>query len=222
MVFCTRQGIIKKTRLTEYSRPRTNGVIAINIREDDSVISVALTNGENEIIVANAGGRAVRFNETDVRPMGRNSTGVTSIILDDDPRDGVVGMCVINDVEKESIMVLSEKGFGKRTDVEEYRKTKRHAKGVKTLNITEKTGYLIAMEVVKEEDDLMIINKSGTTIRLHADMIKLTKSRVAQGTKVIELKKRNDVISHLSVVPRDDEEAEGETDAIETNSETEE
>ena len=222
VVFCTRQGIIKKTRLTEYSRPRTNGVIAINIREDDSVISVALTNGENEIIVANAGGRAVRFNETDVRPMGRNSTGVTSIILDDDPRDGVVGMCVINDVEKESIMVLSEKGFGKRTDVEEYRKTKRHAKGVKTLNITEKTGYLIAMEVVKEEDDLMIINKSGTTIRLHADMIKLTKSRVAQGTKVIELKKRNDVISHLSVVPRDDEEAEGETDAIETNSETEE
>ncbi len=222
VVFCTRQGIIKKTRLTEYSRPRTNGVIAINIREDDSVISVALTNGENEIIVANAGGRAVRFNETDVRPMGRNSTGVTSIILDDDPRDGVVGMCVINDVEKESIMVLSEKGFGKRTDVEEYRKTKRHAKGVKTLNITEKTGYLIAMEVVKEEDDLMIINKSGTTIRLHADMIKLTKSRVAQGTKVIELKKRNDVISHLSVVPRDDEEAEGETDAIETNNETEE
>ncbi|MBQ7182119.1 MAG: DNA gyrase subunit A [Bacteroidaceae bacterium] len=222
VVFSTRRGIIKKTRLTEYSRPRTNGVIAINIREDDSVISVALTNGENEIIVANAGGRAVRFNETDVRPMGRNSTGVTSIILDDDPRDGVVGMCVINDVEKESIMVLSEKGFGKRTDVEEYRKTKRHAKGVKTLNITDKTGYLIAMEVVKEEDDLMIINKSGTTIRLHADMIKLTKSRVAQGTKVIELKKRNDVISHLSVVPRDDEEHEGESDAVETDNETEE
>ena len=220
VVFCTKQGIIKKTRLTEYSRPRSNGVIAINIREDDSVISVALTNGENEIIVANAGGRAVRFNETDVRPMGRNSTGVTSIVLDDDPRDGVVGMCVINDVEKESIMVLSEKGFGKRTDVEEYRKTKRHAKGVKTLNITEKTGYLIAMEVVKEEDDLMIINKSGTTIRLHADMIKLTKSRVAQGTKVIELKKRNDVISHLSVVPRDDEEeteTEVDSDAVETD-----
>ena len=220
VVFCTKQGIIKKTRLTEYSRPRSNGVIAVNIREDDSVISVALTNGENEIIVANAGGRAVRFNETDVRPMGRNSTGVTSIILDDDPRDGVVGMCVINDVENESIMVLSEKGFGKRTDVEEYRKTKRHAKGVKTLNITEKTGYLIAMVVVKEEDDLMIINKSGTTIRLHADMIKLTKSRVAQGTKVIELKKRNDVISHLSVVPRDDDEPEGESDAVETESET--
>lgn len=212
VVFCTKQGIIKKTCLTEYSRPRTNGVIAINIREDDNVKAVALTNGHNEIIVANAGGRAVRFNESGVRSMGRNSTGVYSIVLDDDPRDGVVGMCVINDVEKESIMVLSEKGFGKRTDVEEYRITSRHAKGVKTLNITEKTGYLVALEVVTDEDDLMIINKSGTTIRLHADSITTTKSRIAQGTKVIELKKRNDVISHLSVVPRsEDEEVEDES-----------
>lgn len=208
VVFCTRQGIIKKTCLTEYSRPRTNGVIAINIREEDSVKAVALTNGHNEIIVANAVGRAVRFNESGVRSMGRNSTGVYSIVLDDDPRDGVVGMCVINDVEKESIMVLSEKGFGKRTDVEEYRITSRHAKGVKTMNITEKTGYLVALEVVTDEDDLMIINKSGTTIRLHADAITTTKTRIAQGTKVIELKKRNDVISHLSVVPRSDEEEE--------------
>lgn len=206
VVFCTKQGIIKKTCLTEYSRPRTNGVIAINIREDDNVKAVALTNGHNEIIVANAGGRAVRFNESGVRSMGRNSTGVYSIVLDDDPRDGVVGMCVINDVEKESIMVLSEKGFGKRTDVEEYRITSRHAKGVKTMNITEKTGYLVALEVVTDEDDLMIINKSGTTIRLHADAITTTKTRIAQGTKVIELKKRNDVISHLSVVPRSEDE----------------
>jgi DNA gyrase subunit A len=221
VMFCTKQGIIKKTSLSEYSRPRSNGVIAINIREDDSVIAVALTNGKNEIIVANAGGRAVRFNETDVRPMGRNSTGVTSIILDDDPRDGVIGMCVINDVEKESIMVLSEKGFGKRTDVEEYRKTKRHAKGVKTLSITEKTGYLIALEVLTDEDDLMIINKSGTTIRLHAEDIKETKSRVTQGTKVIELKKRNDVISHLSVVPRsEDDEPEDEETGEENASDT--
>lgn len=212
VTFCTRSGIIKKTRLTEYSRPRANGVNAINIREDDAVVSVNLTNGHDEIIVANAGGRAVRFNESEVRPMGRTSTGVSSIILDDDPRDGVVGMCVINDVDHESIMVLSEKGYGKRTDVEEYRKTKRHAKGVKTLNITDKTGYLVAMEVVTDEDDLMIINKSGTTIRLHADEIKETKNRVAQGTKVIELKKRNDVISHLSVVPRDDEETQDEPD----------
>jgi DNA gyrase subunit A len=135
--------------------------------------------------------------------------------LDDDPRDGVVGMCVINDVENESIMVLSENGFGKRTDVEEYRKTSRHCKGVKTIAITEKTGYLVAILVVKDEDDLMIINKSGTTIRLHADDIKTTKSRVTQGVKVIELKKRNDVISHLSVVPRADEEEEAATETSE-------
>jgi len=208
VMFATKKGFIKKTCLTEYSRVRSNGVNAINILEDDSVVAVELTNGHNEIIVANAGGRAVRFNESDVRPMGRVSTGVRSIILDNDPRDGVIGMCVINDVENESIMVLSENGFGKRTDVEEYRKTSRHCKGVKTIAITEKTGYLVAILVVKDEDDLMIINKSGTTIRLHADDIKTTKSRVTQGVKVIELKKRNDVISHLSVVPRADEEEE--------------
>ena len=208
VMFATKQGIIKKTCLTEYSRVRTNGVNAINIREDDSVVAVELTNGSNEIIVANAGGRAVRFNESEVRPMGRVSTGVQSIVLDKDPRDGVIGMCVINDVENESIMVLSENGFGKRTDVEEYRKTSRHCKGVKTIAITEKTGYLVAILVVKDEDDLMIINKSGITIRLHADDIKTTKSRVTQGVKVIELKKRNDVISHLSVVPRSDDEEE--------------
>ena len=208
VMFATKKGFVKKTCLTEYSRVRANGVNAINILEDESVVSVELTNGHNEIVVANAGGRAVRFNESDVRPMGRVSTGVRSIVLDDDPRDGVVGMCVINDVENESIMVLSENGFGKRTDVEEYRKTSRHCKGVKTIAITDKTGYLVAILVVKDEDDLMIINKSGTTIRLHADDIKTTKSRVTQGVKVIELKKRNDVISHLSVVPRADEEEE--------------
>ncbi len=213
VVFCTKQGIIKKTCLTEYSRVRTNGVNAINIREDDQVIGVELTNGKNEIIIANAGGRAVRFDESQVRPMGRTATGVQSIVLDDDPRDQVVGMCIINDPETESIMVLSENGFGKRTKVrcdeeDVYRKTSRHAKGVKTLDITDKTGYLVAITVVKDDDDLMIINKSGTTIRLHADAIKETKNRVTQGTKVIELKKRNDVISHLSVVPRADEEPE--------------
>ena len=218
VMFATKQGFIKKTCLTEYSRVRTNGVNAINILDDDSVVSVELTNGNNEIIVANAGGRAVRFNESDVRPMGRVSTGVRSIILDNDSRDAVIGMCVINDVENESIMVLSENGYGKRTDVEEYRKTNRHCKGVKTIAITEKTGYLVAILVVKDEDDLMIINKSGTTIRLHADDIKTTKSRVTQGVKVIELKKRNDVISHLSVVPRADEEEEA---AIETSEESE-
>lgn len=219
VVFCTKKGIIKKTCLTEYSRVRTNGVNAITIREDDQVIGVELTNGKNEIIIANAFGRAVRFDEEQVRPMGRTATGVQSIILDNDARDEVVGMCVINDASTESIMVLSENGFGKRTDVEEYRKTSRHAKGVKTLDITEKTGNLVAIIVVKDDDDLMIINKSGTTIRLHADNIKETKSRVTQGTKVIELKKRNDVISHLSVVPRAEDEPETQTEETEeTNS----
>ena len=219
VVFCTKRGIIKKTCLTEYSRVRTNGVNAITIREDDQVIGVELTNGKNEIIIANAFGRAVRFDEEQVRPMGRTATGVQSIILDNDARDEVVGMCVINDASTESIMVLSENGFGKRTDVEEYRKTSRHAKGVKTLDITEKTGNLVAIIVVKDDDDLMIINKSGTTIRLHADNIKETKSRVTQGTKVIELKKRNDVISHLSVVPRAEDEPETQTEETEeTNS----
>ena len=218
VVFCTKQGVIKKTELTYYSRVRSNGINAINIREDDQVIGVELTNGKNEIIIANAGGRAVRFDETQVRSMGRTATGVQSIVLDDDPRDQVVGMCIINEPETESIMVLSENGFGKRTrvkidDEDVYRKTSRHAKGVKTLDITDKTGYLVAITVVKDEDDLMIINKSGTTIRLHADVIKETKSRVTQGTKVIELKKRNDVISHLSVVPRADEEPETEEGA---------
>ena len=210
VVFCTRNGIIKKTRLTEYSRVRTNGVNAINIREDDQVIGVELTNGKDEIIIASAAGLAVRFDEDKVRPMGRVATGVYGIDLADEkhPNNHVVGMCVINDVETESIMVLSENGFGKRTDVEEYRKTNRHTKGVKTLDITEKTGDLVAITVVKDDDDLMIINKSGTTIRLHADNIKETKNRVTQGTKVIELKKRNDVISHLSVVPRAEDEPE--------------
>ena len=224
VVFCTKKGIIKKTELSNYSRVRSNGINAINIREDDQVIGVELTNGKNEIIIANAGGRAVRFDETQVRPMGRTATGVQSIVLDDDPRDGVVGMCIINDPETESIMVLSENGFGKRTkvrcdDEDVYRKTIRHAKGVKTLDITEKTGYLVALTVIKDEDDLMIINKSGTTIRLHADVVKETKSRVTQGTKLIEIKKRNDVISHLSVVPRADEEPEvqSEEGEAETN-----
>ena len=230
VVFCTKKGIIKKTELTNYSRVRSNGINAINIREDDQVIGVELTNGKNEIIIANAGGRAVRFDEDQVRSMGRTATGVQSIVLDDDPRDGVVGMCIINDPETESIMVLSENGFGKRTkvrcdDEDVYRKTSRHAKGVKTLDITEKTGYLVAITVVKDDDDLMIINKSGTTIRLHADVIKETKSRVTQGTKVIELKKRNDVISHLSVVPRADDEpetSEGETETQTEETETKE
>ena len=207
VVFATKQGIIKKTCLTEYSRPRTNGVNAINIRPEDEVIAVNLTNGSDEIVVANRNGRAVRFNEDNVRPMGRVSTGVQSIILDDDPLDEVIGMAVINDSERESILVMSDKGWGKYTSVEAYRKTSRHAKGVKAMNLTEDS-CLVTLQVVTEEDDLMIINKSGTAIRIHIDDIKETKGRATQGTKIIELKKRNDSISHVCVVPRSDEDDE--------------
>ena len=207
VVFATKDGIIKKTCLTEYSRPRTNGVNAINIREEDRVIAVNLTNGSDEIIVANRNGRAVRFNESDVRTMGRVSTGVQSIVLDNDGEDEVIGMAVINDPENESIMVMSDKGWGKYTSVEAYRKTNRHAKGVKAMNLPDDS-KLVTLQVVTEEDDLMIINKSGTVIRLHVDDIKETKNRATQGTKVIELKKRGDSIAHVCVVPRSDEEDE--------------
>lgn len=214
VLFCTKNGIIKKTCLTDYSRPRTNGVIAINIREDDRVIGVSLTNGHNEVVIANRNGRAIRFNEDQVRTMGRNATGVYSLVLDENSDDEVIGMAVINDVENETILVLSDQGFGKRTDVEEYRKTSRHAKGVKTLNITDKTGKVVSLLVVKDEDDLMIINKSGTAIRMHIDEIR-NLGRNTQGTKVIELKKRNDQISHVCVVPRDDEKEDEENPAEE-------
>ena len=222
VVFATKQGIIKKTCLTEYSRPRTNGVNAINIRPEDEVIAVNLTNGSDEIVVANRNGRAVRFNEDNVRPMGRVSTGVQSIILDDDPLDEVIGMAVINDSERESILVMSDKGWGKYTSVEAYRKTSRHAKGVKAMNLTEDS-CLVTLQVVTEEDDLMIINKSGTAIRIHIDDIKETKGRATQGTKIIELKKRNDSISHVCVVPRSDEDDEASIDdaGVSTPSSTE-
>ena len=215
VVFATKQGIIKKTCLSEYSRPRTNGVNAINIRPEDEVIAVNLTNGTDEIVVANRNGRAVRFNEDNVRAMGRVSTGVQSIILDEDPLDEVIGMAVINDPERESILVMSDKGWGKYTNVEAYRKTSRHAKGVKAMNLTEDS-YLVTLQVVTEEDDLMIINKSGTAIRIHVEDIKETKGRATQGTKIIELKKRNDSISHVCVVPRSDEDEEVTQDNAES------
>jgi DNA gyrase subunit A len=179
---------------------------------------VNLTNGSDEIIVANRNGRAVRFNESDVRTMGRVSTGVQSIVLDNDGEDEVIGMAVINDPENESIMVMSDKGWGKYTSVEAYRKTNRHAKGVKAMNLPDDS-KLVTLQVVTEEDDLMIINKSGTVIRLHVDDIKETKNRATQGTKVIELKKRGDSIAHVCVVPRSEEEEETSEEAAETPAE---
>lgn len=204
VVFCTKNGVIKKTCLSEYSRPRANGVNAITIREDDRVIEVRLTNGENEIVIANRNGRAIRFNEEKVRPMGRTATGVRGMTLDEDGNDEVVGMVCVNDPKVETIMVVSEQGYGKRSDIEDYRVTNRGAKGVKTLNITEKTGKLVAIKVVTDENDLMIINKSGITIRLKLAEVRVM-GRATQGVKLINLGKRNDTISSVCQVPTEEE-----------------
>ena len=203
VLFCTREGVIKKTSLSLYSRPRQNGIIAININEGDRVVDVALTNGDNEVVIASRQGRAVRFNESAVRSMGRNSTGVRGITLEGEGNE-VVGMVVVDKPEQESILVVSDRGYGKRSDVEDYRITNRGGKGVKTLEVTEKTGLLMAIKSVTDDDDLMIINKSGVAIRLHLDNIKI-QGRATQGVKLIELQKRGDTIANVCVVPAEDE-----------------
>ena len=204
VVFCTKNGIIKKTCLKEYSRPRTNGVNAISIREDDRVIDVCLTNGSDEIVIANKNGRAIRFNEDKVRPMGRVATGVRGMTLDEDGSDEVVGMVCINDPQTETVMVVSEQGYGKRSDIDDYRITNRGAKGVKTLNITEKTGKLVSIKAVTDENDLMIINKSGVAIRLKVESVRVM-GRATQGVKLINLEKRNDQISSVCKVQTEEE-----------------
>lgn len=213
VVFATKNGIIKKTCLDAYSRPRANGVIAINIADGDQVVGVRLTNGNNELIIANRNGRAIRFNENDVRVMGRVSTGVRGMRLDEGD-DEVVGMVCVNDPQTETIMVVSEKGYGKRTGIEDYRKTARVAKGVKTLSITEKTGRLVAIKVVTDENDLMIINKSGILIRLKVADVRVM-GRATQGVRLINLTKKNDTIASVCKVmsATDEDEAEqGEPD----------
>jgi len=196
LVFCTKQGIVKKTLLERYSRPRHNGVIAISIREDDEVLAVRMTNGNTEIILANRNGRAIRFNENKVREMGRTATGVRGMTLDEDGQDEVIGMVCMKEHEKESIMVVSEQGYGKRSDIEDYRITNRGGKGVKTLNITEKTGKLVAIKSVTDDYDLMIINKSGITIRVNVSDIRVM-GRATQGVRLINLEKRHDEIASV-------------------------
>ena len=190
LLFCTRKGVIKKTKLEAYSRPRQNGVNAITIREDDQVIQVRLTTGDSQIIIANKNGRAIRFHESAVREMGRNATGVKGMTLDDNG-DEVVGMICVNDPEKETIMVVSEQGYGKRSLIEDYRITNRGGKGVKTLNITDKTGCLVAIKCVTDENDLVIINKSGITLRMKVADVRVM-GRATQGVRLINLEKRND------------------------------
>ena len=229
LVFCTKQGIIKKTSLEAYSRPRQNGVNAITIREDDQVIQVRLTDGTCDIVMANRNGRAIRFPESKVRPMGRVATGVRGMTLDEDGADEVVGMICVPKDSKDTVMVVSQKGYGKRTWLDEmdengervldeqgepiavYRITNRGGKGVKTMNITEKTGKLVAIKSVNDDNDLMIINKSGVTIRLKVADIRVM-GRATQGVRLINLDKRNDEIASVCKVLSETEEeiAEGE------------
>ena len=197
IVLCTSKGIIKKTALEAYSRPRQNGIIAINVREGDNLLEARLTNGQAEILLAKRSGKAIRFNERTVRPMGRNAAGVKGVTLSEDPKDEVVGMVCLEDQDHD-ILVVSEKGFGKRSDVEGYRITNRGGKGVKTINITDKTGQLIAIKEVIDADDLMIINKSGIAIRMRVTDMRVM-GRATQGVRVINLKEGDSIASVTKV-----------------------
>ena len=220
LVMCTKRGIIKKTTLEDYSRPRTNGVKAIVIREGDQLLEVKLTSGNAEIMIAAREGRAIRFNESTVRPMGRVSSGVRAISIDED--NEVIGMIAIEPDSKEDVLVLSENGYGKRTDLDEYRITNRGGKGVKTINVTEKTGKLISIQAVTDDNDLMIINRSGLTIRTSADQIRVA-GRATQGVRVINLREGDSIASVTAVPKTEDEEIaalEGATEGAETATET--
>ena len=218
VVFATKNGTVKKTSLKEYSRPRANGVIAINIVEGDEVVDVRLTNGHNELIIADRNGRAVRFDEQTIRTMGRSATGVRGMKVDGGD-DAVVGMIVVNDAENETAMVVSENGYGKRSAIEDYRKTNRGGKGVKTLAITEKTGRLVALKNVTDDNDLMIINKSGIVIRLAVADVRVM-GRATQGVRLINLAKKSDVIASVCKVMSSELEATDEEENREQLDET--
>lgn len=219
LIFSTKRGIVKKTILEAYSRPRQNGVIAITLRDDDEVISVRMTNGKKDVLLANRNGRAIRFNETNVRPMGRTATGVIGMRLDG-PEDEIIGMICMDADSEETILVVSEKGYGKRTRLNDedgepvYRITNRGGKGVRTLNITEKTGKLVSIKSVDDDNDLMIINKSGITIRLNISDIR-TMGRATQGVRLINLDKRNDEIASVCKVnSQEDDESQSIVDEL--------
>lgn len=221
LVFCTKKGVIKKTLLEAYSRPRQNGVKAIELREDDFLIQVRMTNGNNEIVIANRKGRAIRFHESTVRCMGRTATGVKGMTLDEKGDDEVIGMICIKDLENESVLVVSEKGYGKRSKIDDYRITNRGGKGVKTLNVTEKTGLLVGIKSVTDENDLMIINKSGITIRVKVADLNII-GRATQGVRLINLGKRHDEIASVCKVMSENEEENQTEDPEVENEGTEE
>ena len=212
VMFATKHGVVKKTCLEAFSHPRNIGVRAITINEGDEVVDVRLTNGRNQVILANRNGRAVRFDETEVRAMGRTATGVCGMKPDNDGQDEVVGMIVVNDPKTESVMVVSEEGYGKRSEVEDYRQTRRGAKGVKTLNITEKTGKLVAIKNVTDDNDLMIINQSGIVIRMSVAEVRVM-GRNTQGVRLINLTKKNDVIASVCKVMSSDLESKVEEES---------
>lgn len=218
LVFATKRGIIKKTSLEAYSRPRANGVNAIIIREGDQLIGVELTNGNSEVLLANRNGRAIRFPENKVREMGRMSTGVRGMTLDGDD-DEVVGMICMNADTTNNVMVISEKGYGKRSPLEDYRVTNRGGKGVKTINVTEKTGKLVAIDAVNDDNDLVIINKSGITLRIKVADIRV-QGRATQGVRLINLEKRNDEIASVCCVDSDPEEEINENVLVDESEQT--
>ena len=217
IVMCTREGIIKKTSLEAYSRPRQNGVIAIVIREGDQLLEAKITSGESEIMIAARGGKAIRFPENKVRPIGRVSAGVRGIDLEND--DEVIGMICIEPDQKKDVLVLSENGYGKRTDLDEYRVTNRGGKGVKTINITEKTGDLVSIQAVEDDNDLMIINKSGITIRTKVEQIRVA-GRATQGVRIINLRD-GDSIASVMAVPKSEEEEPQEGVVVDAENTTE-
>ena len=222
LIFATKNGLMKKTTLESYSRPRANGIIALGLREDDRLIRVTLTDGNSQMLVASYNGKVVRFPEDTVRPMGRTATGVRAIKLDEDGQDRVIGMICVEESSKESVLVISEKGFGKRTDLDDengepiYRVTNRGGKGVKTMNLTDKTGNLIGLEAVTDEQDLMLITKSGTAIRMAMDTIRVM-GRATQGVKLIELQKRNDTLMFGCTVPKEETEEVVESTEVTIN-----
>lgn len=217
VIMVTKRGIVKKTTLEAYSRPRVNGINAITVREGDQLLEAKLTDGKSQIMIGSLNGKAIRFEDEKVRPMGRTASGVRGINLGSDDNE-VIGMIVVEDVENETVLVVSEKGYGKRSSIEDYRITNRGGKGVTTLNVTEKTGKLIAIKVVTDQDDLMIINKSGVTIRTGVQEMRVM-GRATQGVRLINLKK-GDEIAAVAKVAIDEDEENLENESIETQSDS--
>ena len=208
VIMATKKGQVKKTSLEQYSRPRTNGINAITIKEDDELLEAKLTNGDSQVMIALKSGKAIRFEEAKTRPMGRGASGVRGVRLQND-QDEAIGMIAVNEMESD-ILVVSENGYGKRSSLEDYRITNRGGKGVKTISITEKTGALVAIKNVSDNDDLMIINKSGIAIRLAVENLRVM-GRATQGVKLINLKANDSIAAVAKVMHEEDEEIDSET-----------